>query len=344
MELQETTGQDFKFKSLDDLAQILDKKLSGLNVRPIDLSKKFADRIETVSDYKTETWSEFNKLKGFTGQLRGWWDNYLSVEEKAFVINATAVDKGVDNICMALVKGREDAAYTLILTILERFNAMIDSGADVSCIQEGLVPTKYFQNTTHLVKYASGHALDIEYKLPNTHAQDFSATYQDREISYSFVTDPVTRDINALINMKQRHVNSLQSEILSMNIFDTLQSTKVQQKIKLIAEQMAVDVCADHPSAFWNRKRHIVTLPYEENFSEDDIPTKYRPFQMNAELVEFCKNEIDSLLQKGLIKPSKSPWLKKDHKKPWTDQHTTLVKNIKQRVKSLPCLALANPT
>jgi len=29
---------------------------------------------------------------------------------------------------------------------------------------------------------------------------------------------------------------------------------------------------------------------------------------MNAELVEFCKNEIDSLLQKGLIKPSKSPW------------------------------------
>uniref|UniRef100_A0A1S4AK65 CCHC-type domain-containing protein n=1 Tax=Nicotiana tabacum TaxID=4097 RepID=A0A1S4AK65_TOBAC len=61
---------------------------------------------------------------------------------------------------------------------------------------------------------------------------------------------------------------------------------------------MAVDVCADHPSAFWNRKRHIVTLPYEENFSEDDIPTKSRPCQMNAELVEFCKNEIDNLLQK----------------------------------------------
>ncbi|XP_049397178.1 uncharacterized protein LOC125861289 [Solanum stenotomum] len=41
-------------------------------------------------------------------------------------------------------------------------------GADVSCIQEGLVPTKYFEKTTHMVKSASGHALDIKYKLPNT--------------------------------------------------------------------------------------------------------------------------------------------------------------------------------
>ncbi|WMV51264.1 hypothetical protein MTR67_044649 [Solanum verrucosum] len=70
---------------------------------------------------------------------------------------------------------------------------------------------------------------------------------------------------------------------------------------------MAIDICDDHPSAFWNRKKHIVTLPYEDNFSEDDIPTKSCPCQMNVELVEFCKKEIDNLLQKGLIKPSKSP-------------------------------------
>ncbi|KAG5619536.1 hypothetical protein H5410_004754 [Solanum commersonii] len=44
----------------------------------------------------------------------------------------------------------------------------IISGIDVSCIQEGLMRTKYFQKTTHMVKSASGHALDIKYKLPNT--------------------------------------------------------------------------------------------------------------------------------------------------------------------------------
>ncbi|WMV18785.1 hypothetical protein MTR67_012170 [Solanum verrucosum] len=71
---------------------------------------------------------------------------------------------------------------------------------------------------------------------------------------------------------------------------------------------MAIDICVDHPSAFWNRKKHIVTLPYKDDFSEENIPTKSRPCQMNIELVEFCKKEIDNLLQKGLIKPSKSPW------------------------------------
>ncbi|XP_049397216.1 uncharacterized protein LOC125861339 [Solanum stenotomum] len=35
--------------------------------------------------------------------------------------------------------------------------------------------------------------------------------------------------------------------------------------------------------------------------------------------------------------------LKKNYKSPWTDSHTALVKDIKLRVQSLPCLALTNP-
>ncbi|XP_070040009.1 uncharacterized protein [Nicotiana tomentosiformis] len=170
-----TEIQDFKFKLFTDLEELFDKTLSGLNIKPIDLSKKFADKLETSSDYKKEIWSEFNKLRGypkknnkyadkpkmqtyyynrptpqdvlieerdwnqtntsyrdrtickmiiacFTGQLRGWWDNYLTVDEKASVIHAIATDEGVDNLDMPLVKNREDDIYTLILTILEHFN------------------------------------------------------------------------------------------------------------------------------------------------------------------------------------------------------------------------------
>lgn len=139
------------------------------------------------------------------------------------------------------------------------------------------------------------------YPFTSITAEGFCATYENRKLNYTFITDPISRDINALINMKQRHVDSLQLELFSINIFDTLKSTKVQEKMKLISEQIAIDTCADHPSAFWNRKKHIVTLPYEDKFSENDIPTKSRPCQMNTELVEFCKKEIDNLLQKGLI-------------------------------------------
>ncbi|KAG5572496.1 hypothetical protein H5410_062262, partial [Solanum commersonii] len=177
--------------------------------------------------------------------------------------------------------------------------AMIDSGADVSCIQEGLVPIKYFKKTTHMVKSPSSHALDIKYKLSNTlknqlyppiilgtpfinaiypftniNAKGFSATYKNQDISYTFITEPISRDINALIEMKQKHVDYLQLEIFSMNIFDTLKSLKVREKIKLISEKMAIDICVDHPSAFWNRKKHIVTLPYEDDFSKKNISTK----------------------------------------------------------------------
>ena len=68
------------------------------------------------------------------------------------------------------------------------------------------------------------------------------------------------------------------------------------------------DVCSDVPNAFWHRKKHIVNLPYIKDFNEKNIPTKTRPIQMNAETVEFCKKEISDLLEKKLIRNSKSPW------------------------------------
>ncbi|KAG5631761.1 hypothetical protein H5410_003478 [Solanum commersonii] len=64
-------------------------------------------------------------IEGFTGQLRGWWDNYMPSDARAIVINAKAVNEGVDNLGFALVQNRKDAVYTLILTILEHFSESV---------------------------------------------------------------------------------------------------------------------------------------------------------------------------------------------------------------------------
>ncbi|KAG5630934.1 hypothetical protein H5410_002651 [Solanum commersonii] len=112
------------------------------------------------------------------------------------------------------------------------------------------------------------------YSFTSITTKGFFATYKDQNISYTFITDPISRDINALFNIKQKHIDSCQLELFSLNIFDTLKSTKCFLELKI----------------------HIVTHPYEDNLSEDDIPMKSRPCQMNAELVEFCKKEIDNLL------------------------------------------------
>ncbi|KAG5572761.1 hypothetical protein H5410_062527 [Solanum commersonii] len=41
---------------------------------------------------------------------------------------------------------------------------------------------------------------------------------------------------------------------------------------------MAIDICLDHPSAFGIGKKHIVTLPYEDDFSKK-ISLPNRPCQ-----------------------------------------------------------------
>ena len=67
-------------------------------------------------------------------------------------------------------------------------------------------------------------------------------------------------------------------------------------------------ICSELPNAFRHRKKHIVSLPYVKYFSENKIPTKARPIQMNAEILDFYQKENAYLLAKGIIRKSKSPW------------------------------------
>ncbi|KAG5630265.1 hypothetical protein H5410_001982 [Solanum commersonii] len=53
-------------------------------------------------------------IAGFTGQLRGWWDTYISLEEKAVVLNAKAVNKGVDNLGFALIYQQYETVRSLL--------------------------------------------------------------------------------------------------------------------------------------------------------------------------------------------------------------------------------------
>ena len=47
-----------------------------------------------------------------------------------------------------------------------KYNTLLDSGADVNCIREGIIPFKYFQKTTHKLHSADGNLLKVNYKIP----------------------------------------------------------------------------------------------------------------------------------------------------------------------------------
>ena len=47
--------------------------------------------------------------------------------------------------------------------------ALIDLGANLNCIQEGIIPSKYFKKTRKRLTSASGGKMQIEFKIPKAH-------------------------------------------------------------------------------------------------------------------------------------------------------------------------------
>ena len=47
--------------------------------------------------------------------------------------------------------------------------ALVDLGADMNCIQEGLIPSKYYESTTNILTQANGDRLKISNKLTKTY-------------------------------------------------------------------------------------------------------------------------------------------------------------------------------
>jgi hypothetical protein len=110
------------------------------------------------------------------------------------------------------------------------------------------------------------------------------------------------------IARKEKHLMFLKQDLEYKRIEEQLELPLMKQRIENFENKIKNEICADLPNAFWHRKQHIINLPYESDFNEMTILTKARLIQMNQELLECYKKEIHELLDKGLIRKSKSPW------------------------------------
>jgi hypothetical protein len=76
------------------------------------------------------------------------------------------------NILQRVTSQKWYTRITLIVNktfILKDEVALIDSGADLNVIQEGIIPTKYFVKTTQGLTQASGSKLQVNFKLENAY-------------------------------------------------------------------------------------------------------------------------------------------------------------------------------
>ncbi|GAV88831.1 LOW QUALITY PROTEIN: hypothetical protein CFOL_v3_32252, partial [Cephalotus follicularis] len=250
----------------------------------------------------------------------------------------------------------------IMITIQDSFKlqtiALIDSGAQINCIQEGLIPTKYFEKTKQKLSTANGENLRVNFKVNDVHIcnegicikqsfilvkdldigiilgqpfleiiKPFKVTNEgiitkifQQKLLFAFNEKPITKEINLLktfslikhsmnmIKSKENHLCFMKQEVSNKKIKHQLQTSQIKEKIVSLKNNIIDNLCSDLPDAFWHRKRHMVSLSYEKNFTEQNIPTKARPIQMTYESMEHCKKEIQELLNKKLIRHSKSPW------------------------------------
>ena len=130
-----------------------------------------------------------------------------------------------------------------------------------------------------------------------------------REVIFEFIKPPQVNELNLiqdsltstinLIKRKQKQINMLNKEIKYKRIEEQINNEYIENKIKSIQQKLEKEIYAEH--AFWNRKQHIISLPYGDNFDKRNIPTKVRPIQMNQKYVNYCKKEIQEYLNNGLI-------------------------------------------
>ena len=85
---------------------------------------------------------------------------------------------------------------------------MIDSGADMNCIQEGLIPSKYFEKSIEKLVFANGTQMKIKYELNNAHVCHGNVCFKIPSVFVKNMTDKVILGlpfINALYHFLVEH-------------------------------------------------------------------------------------------------------------------------------------------
>ena len=98
---------------------------------------------------------------------------------------------------------------------------LLELGADSNCIQEELIPAKYYEKTTKGLSQASGTSLNIEFRLPNAHVCRDGIYIQTTFVLVKNITNKVILEnpfIALLYPIREISEKGLTTEILNQEI------------------------------------------------------------------------------------------------------------------------------
>ena len=109
---------------------------------------------------------------------------------------------------------------------------MIDSGADMNCIQEGLIPSKYFEKSTERLVFANGSQMKIKYELNNALVCYDNVCFKIPSILVKNLTDKVILGLPFINALYPFHVE-----------YDGITTDPFGQKVKFkFASKFEIDI------------------------------------------------------------------------------------------------------
>ena len=144
--------------------------------------------------------------------------------------------------------------------------ALIDIGADLNCIQEGLVPSKYFEKSIEKLSSASGNKMQINFELNNAHVCQHNVCFHISSVLVKDMSEKVILGI-PFIAM----IYSFTAEL------DDVSTVKMGIPIKFqFASRFEVDVCQNMLPA---KIKHL-------NFLKQEVMYKKISKQFSTKLLQ----------------------------------------------------------
>ena len=164
--------------------------------------------------------------------------------------------------------------YTEItLVIYKEFSltivALVDLGADMNCIQEGLIPSKYYESTTDRLTQANGDRLKISNKLTKAYIHNNGINFR----TPFFLIDKLSSKVVlgspflALLYLFSMTDNGICTNILETGVFSKFILPLIPKDIHLLKEisifkDMGTDeLIIDNDEITMNPKVNDTTLP-----------------------------------------------------------------------------------
>lgn len=111
-----------------------------------------------------------------------------------------------------------------------------------------------------------------------------------KRIEFPYISNPrVSTMVQTVQNLDkvEARLADLKDLKCTLRVEEQLKDPQVKRKIEDLQKQIEEECCSKEPNVFWDRKQHIVELPYKEGYTGK--PCKSRAIPMSKDYKNLCE-------------------------------------------------------